>query len=192
MRAVVGLGNPGDRYERTRHNIGFLVADALADMDRWDTRHTALVQQGQVAGQPVLLVKPQTFMNRSGEAVQALAAEVGIDHDEVLVVFDDFQLDFGRVRLRRAGSDGGHNGLASVLACLGSEQIPRLRLGVGPVPEAEQDIDFVLAPFADSEDVGGLIERAATAVRCWVEDGIEVAMNHVNGFAPLTARTDND
>ncbi len=184
MRVVVGLGNPGPRYADTRHNIGFLVVDALAD-SRWGERHGALTATMGRGEDEVLLVKPQTYMNRSGEAVRALREEQGFEPEEVLVVLDDFLLDFGRVRLRRAGSDGGHNGLGSIVERLGTERVPRLRLGVGPVPQGEDDIDFVLAPFAGRDDVAGLVERGCAATRCWLHEGIEAAMNRFNGCPAL-------
>jgi PTH1 family peptidyl-tRNA hydrolase len=192
VRAVVGLGNPGPKYERTRHNIGFLVADHLAAGAAWSTQHNALTARWRRAGEEVLLVKPQTYMNRSGTAVRSLAAEVGSEPAQILVVFDDFLLDFGRLRLRRGGSDGGHNGLASVLQKLGSDQVPRLRLGVGPVPDEADDIDFVLAPFGETEDVDGLVDRGGAAVETWLSEGIEAAMNRFNGCAGLSVRSTHE
>ena len=109
----------------------------------------------------------------------------------MLVVLDDFLLDFGRMRLRRGGSDGGHNGLASVLQHLLTEAVPRLRLGVGPVPESEQDIDYVLAPFAPTEVIEELIKRGCAATTCWVTEGVEAAMNRFNGCLPLSPGADN-
>jgi PTH1 family peptidyl-tRNA hydrolase len=192
VRAVVGLGNPGPKYERTRHNIGFLVADHLAAGAAWSTQHNALTARWRRAGEEVLLVKPQTYMNRSGTAVRSLAAEVGSEPAQILVVFDDFLLDFGRLRLRRGGSDGGHNGLASVLQELGSDQVPRLRLGVGPVPDEADDIDFVLAPFGETEDVDGLVDSGGAAVETWLSEGIEAAMNRFNGCAGLSVRSTHE
>lgn len=187
MRVVVGLGNPGARYADTRHNIGFRVADQLvaAGGGRWSEGPQAATASTRVAGEPALLVKPLTYMNRSGDAVASLRERCDFAVDELLVVLDDFHLDFGRVRLRRGGSDGGHNGLASVLQRLATDQVPRLRLGIGPVPPGDDEIGFVLTPFARGENVGGLIERGCAATRCWIEVGVEAAMNRVNGCPPL-------
>ncbi|MFH1566645.1 MAG: aminoacyl-tRNA hydrolase [Gemmatimonadota bacterium] len=188
MRIVVGLGNPGPRYAGTRHNIGFQVVDRLAATGggRWrEAAGPSLTAALSRGGAEVLLVKPQTFMNRSGAAVAAVGRQVGFEPAEVLVVLDDFHLDFGRLRLRRSGSDGGHNGLASVLQELGSEAVPRLRVGIGWVPEGQEDIDFVLAPFGSAEDVDGLVERGCGATECWLTEGIEAAMNRFNGGPAL-------
>ncbi|HIC67650.1 MAG TPA: aminoacyl-tRNA hydrolase [Paracoccus sp.] len=136
MRVVVGLGNPGARYARTRHNIGFLVAADLAAGSGWVDRWSAQTATLRIAGETVLIVRPQTYMNRSGDAVLALSELEGFALEETLVVFDDFLLDFGRIRLRRSGSDGGHNGLSSIIEGLRTDAVPRLRLGVGPVPES--------------------------------------------------------
>lgn len=190
MRVIVGLGNPGVRYERTRHNAGFLIVEALAAKEDWAEQHDALTARVPLtvgaADEQVLLVKPLTWMNRSGEAVLALSKAEGFGPDDILVVFDDFLLDFGRLRLRRTGSDGGHNGLASVLGAFESDAVARLRVGVGPVPAQAEDIDFVLAPFALDDDVDGLVQRSTAAVECWLQDGIEVAMNRFNGCPALT------
>ena len=186
MPVVVGLGNPGPAYAGTRHNIGFLVAEGLlGGRGKWTREEAAETARARIAGEEVLLVRPQSFMNRSGEAVRMLQERRGLAPEEILVILDDFLLDFGRLRIRRRGSDGGHNGLASVLKVLQTDQVPRLRLGVGPVPPGESDIDFVLAPFAPGEEVAGLVERGCAAARCWLAEGIEAAMNRFNGFPAL-------
>ena len=188
VRMIVGLGNPGPRYAITRHNIGFMVVDRLAAEGggRWvDDLGCSCTAAVEMASTEVLLVKPQTFMNRSGEAAAALAGRREMTPEQVLVVLDDFLLDFGRLRARRGGSDGGHNGLASVLERLGSAAAPRLRMGIGPVPEGEDDIDFVLAPFDRRQDVDGLVDRGCRAVECLVAEGVEAAMNRFNGCPPL-------
>ena len=132
----------------------------------------------------VLLIKPQTYMNRSGRALPALSRE-SFDSGDLLVVLDDFNLDFGRVRLRAAGGDGGHNGLASVIDVMGTEDIPRLRLGIGQVPEEDAEIDYVLTSFAPEEDVEGLVQRGCEAVTSCISEGIGAAMNRFNGCPPL-------
>lgn len=190
MRIVVGLGNPGARYELTRHNIGFLVVEQLAAGAEWKSTTNALIANCRL-GDPqheVLLVKPQTFMNGSGEVFEPLRRQTDVEPDNILVVFDDFLLDFGRLRLRRGGTDGGHNGLASVLQHLETENVPRLRLGVGPVPEDVGDIDYVLARFAPLDDIDELLHRGCAATTCWVSAGAEAAMNQFNGCPPLSPR----
>jgi PTH1 family peptidyl-tRNA hydrolase len=186
LHVVVGLGNPGPRYAGTRHNIGFMVVDRLAGSGSWrDDAGRSQTATAEVAGLETHLVKPQTFMNRSGDAVVALQGQWGFEPQEVLVVFDDFYLDFGRLRLRRGGSDGGHNGLASVLQRAGTEEVPRLRMGIGRVPEGEDDIDYVLADFGAQEQVEELVDRGCRAVEGWVAEGIEAAMNRFNGCPAL-------
>ena len=186
VRIVVGLGNPGPRYSGTRHNIGFVVVDRLAAAFGGSWRSAAVSETAQVrlgTGE-VVLVKPQTYMNRSGDAVFALRRQETFDPGQVLVVCDDFTLPFSRIRLRRGGSDGGHNGLASVLGALGTNAVPRLRLGIGPVTSGK-DIDFVLTEFFRNEPVAGLVDRACGAVESCVNEGLDVAMNRFNGCPPL-------
>ena len=186
VRIVVGLGNPGQRYSGTRHNIGFAVVDRLAAAFGGSWRSAAVSETAQVrlGAEEVVLVKPQTYMNRSGDAVSALRRQETFDPGQVLVVCDDFTLPFSRIRLRRGGSDGGHNGLASVLCALGTEAVPRLRLGIGPVTSGE-DIDFVLTEFSRNEPVAGLVDRACGAVESCVNEGLDMAMNRFNGCPPL-------
>ena len=188
MRLVVGLGNPGPRYAATRHNIGFMVVDRLAaeGSGRWVDQDHSQAAQVQLANQQVLLVKPQTFMNRSGIAVAAFQERLGAAPEEVLVLLDDFLLDFGRLRLRRGGSDGGHNGLASILEHLNTSRVPRLRLGIGAPPPGEDSIDYVLGLFGAKEQVAGLVERGCQAVEACAHEGIDKAMNQFNGLAALT------
>ena len=187
MHVVIGLGNPGQRYDHTRHNIGFIIVDRLAAAGgHWrDGPAESRIAATEVGGAEALLVKPQTYMNRSGTAVRALRDQLEFELDHALVVCDDFLLDFGRVRLRRAGGDGGHNGLASVLEELGTEVVPRLRVGIGPVPDGEDDIDFVLAGFGPGEDVEALSDRARGTIVSWIVDGVDAAMNKFNGTPPL-------
>ncbi len=188
---VVGLGNPGDRYALTRHNIGFMALDRLAQRrDRpWSTygtsKTTSLVASADIDGKPVLLVKPHTFMNASGKAVMALRARQEFEPSNLLVVLDDFHLAFGRLRLRRSGSDGGHNGLASVIEEVGSDDIPRLRMGIGPLPDDGEEVDHVLSEFRRDENVEELVDRGCSAVEHCIADGIYSTMNQFNGCAPL-------
>jgi PTH1 family peptidyl-tRNA hydrolase len=191
MHVVVGLGNPGAQYVETRHNIGFMVVDALARQWSlgWTNRGAegaqSLVARGSRRGEEVLLVKPQTFMNASGRALEALSRGTGFDPQEVLVVLDDFNLDFGRLRLRSGGGDGGHNGLASIIDSMGTDEVPRLRLGIGPVPDGDDDVEFVLVKFGPHEDVAALISRGTQAVGSSIAEDFETAMNRFNGNLPL-------
>ena len=196
MRLIVGLGNPGKEYRETRHNVGFMVADELA------RRHhlTWAMAPGQVPetfvakrfGEPSWMVaKPLTFMNRSGEAVAALARYYDIPVSELLIVVDEVALPFMRLRARAHGSAGGHNGLKSVIAGLGSTQFPRLRLGVGR-GDARRDLaDHVLAKFESGEkaDLETFITRAADAAEMFAVDGIDTVMNTYN---PDATAPDND
>lgn len=193
MQLVIGLGNPGPRYDRTRHNIGFRVIDALAGrVDAVFTRRRPQYAEAILAGPsgPVVLLKPLTYMNLSGEAVAAWLADAGADVlPPVLVVCDDIHLPLGTVRLRARGSAGGQKGLASILDTLGSLEVPRLRLGVGPDDDAEAVLapedwaDFVLAEFTaeEAEMVDTLVARAVAAVLDCLADGPEVAGSRHNG-----------
>ena len=161
-----------------------MVVDHLAARCGVDWQHRADIQ-GQVAqvalgGREVLLAKPQTYMNRSGRTAAALCAQWEVSPENVLVIFDDFLLDFGRLRFRRGGSDGGHNGLASVLEALNTEAIPRLRLGVGIPPAGADVVDYVLDPFSPADEVEDLIERGNEALEVYYAEGIEAAMNKFN------------
>lgn len=167
LRLVVGLGNPGTRYAGTRHNVGYDVIDALAGD----------------APERVRLFKPESvFMNESGRPVAELARRNGIAPSSILVVCDDFALPLGSMRLRLKGSSGGHNGLNSILEALGTNEIPRLRVGIGPVPEGRDPADFVLERFraGERDAVTRSIERAAEAVRCIGKEGWDAAMNRYN------------
>lgn len=184
MKLVVGLGNPGSRYRLTRHNLGFMVVDALAD--RWQVsvggkRHNAELGTGAFASERVLLAKPQTFMNASGEAVAKLRRLYRLDPSDVLAVYDDLDLPLGRVRLRGEGGAGGHNGVASLIAVLG-KGFPRLRIGIGRPPGGADPVEFVLEPFtpAESESVRSAVARAADGVESWLQDGLERTMNALN------------
>lgn len=182
MKIVVGIGNPGKRYEQTRHNLGFLVVDRLAaehGIAGRRRRFDALVSEGQIEARPVLLVKPQTYVNLSGSAVAPLLRWYRCPLEDLLVVCDDLNLEPGKLRLRRQGSSGGHNGLQSIAECLGSEEFARLRIGIGRGGEA---VAHVLGSFGASERelMEGGVAAAASAVRLWVRLGVEIAMNEVN------------
>lgn len=188
-RAIVGLGNPGSRYERTRHNAGFLVVERLRSEAGavWETRPDREECLVRLGGAERLLVRPLTFMNRSGLPVSAVLAETGFEPDDLLVVVDDTALPAGRLRFRRRGGPGGHNGLISICESLGSEEFIRLRVGVGPAPPEVDLAVFVLEPLdgeAWSQLEGG-VDRAAEAVGCICREGLAAAMNRYNP-APVT------
>ena len=184
---IVFLGNPGTRYTGTRHNIGWAVGDVISSrcsvrIDR--LRSHALTARCSLGGREVLLVKPQTYMNLSGEAVRPLADYYKIPPEQILVVSDEIALVPGKIRLRPGGSAGGHNGLKSIIQHLGTDQFPRLRLGVGSPPHPDYDLaDWVLGSFRgeDAVTMHRAAERAADALECCVRDGIDSAMNRFNG-----------
>jgi peptidyl-tRNA hydrolase, PTH1 family len=186
MRLVVGLGNPGERYRRTRHNVGFMVVDALASRGSRDAGREepeCWVTPARLGGEDVLLAKPLTFMNRSGVAVEALLRETGGTLQDLVVVVDDVALDLGWLRVRERGSHGGHNGLRSLIDVLGSEEFARVRVGIGKGETGPDLADYVLAPFPPEDVlvVQETVGRAADAVESWVQDGPAAAMNRFNG-----------
>lgn len=185
MKLVVGLGNPGKEYLRSRHNVGFLVIDLLAKRTgiRLRRRKSASMGESSIGQEPVLLAKPMTFMNRSGDAVGPIFGRLRLLPTDLLVVYDDLDLPFGKLRLRPRGSSGGHNGMKSIIASLETEDFPRLRIGIGrPENEGKDAVHYVLGPFrkAESEALDEVIARAADAVESFVTAGIEVAMNRFN------------
>lgn len=205
MKVVAGLGNPGPQYEVTRHNVGFLVVDALADAHglRFGPRKfEAETARGRVAGEEVLLAKPQTYMNLSGRSLAPLVAFYKVAPEDLLVVHDDLDLELGRIQVRERGGDGGHNGLKSIVAELGTREFRRLRLGIGrprppegaPAASAAaprgQVVDHVLSAF-DQDEIPALervIARAVEAIESVLRDGIAQAMNRYNQLlAPDTA-----
>ena len=178
---VVGLGNPGLEYNRTRHNVGFNVVDLLASEWELTWQHSKSWQALWAKGEKSILVKPTTYMNRSGESLSALANFYKIAPAEILVVLDDLALEVGRLRLRTEGGTGGHNGLESIIVHLGTEAIPRLRIGIGAAP-SQGAVDYVLGRFFEEEIpvVEKTIERAADAVKCAIDKGVLSAMNLFN------------
>jgi len=186
VKIVVGLGNPGSQYEKTRHNIGWMVLDRLADRAGWSgrgrTRDASAVAQGRYNGLDLTLVKPLTYMNDSGLAVRKVLARERAPLAELLVVVDDFALPFGKLRFREGGSAGGHNGLRSIIGELGNEQFSRLRVGIG---EPRQDaVDHVLSQFNRGEKarLSELLDAAADAVEGWARDGTSKAAGRLNAF----------
>lgn len=191
MKLIVGLGNPGPEYRDTRHNVGFMVADALVERwrvaDQWREKFDALQVKTVVGDEPVLVAKPLTFMNLSGRAVAALAGFYKIDPAEVLIVTDDVALPLGRLRARREGGAGGHNGLKSVIEHLATPAFPRMRVGVGRGDGRRDLADHVLGRFepAERDTVVAAVLRAADATEMFVSEGIERVMNAFNAAEPL-------
>jgi peptidyl-tRNA hydrolase, PTH1 family len=189
LKVIVGLGNPGREYELTRHNVGWMVLDHLADVwhfDGWRRDGQSLVAAGRAVGCALRLVKPQTFMNLSGDALRPYLRRPLFDPaQDLLVIVDDAALPFGRLRLRADGSAGGHNGLKSIETALGSRTYARARIGVAPIDPRQRGpdlADFVLSPFAKEERVELLAQlpRFTSAVETWLTDGIDRAMNLYN------------
>ncbi len=183
---VVGLGNPGDKYENTRHNVGFMTADVLAERKGVPVQRLkfkALTTTLTLGGAQVLLMKPVTYMNLSGEAVGEAARFYKIPPERVLVISDDVSLPAGKLRIRRSGSAGGHNGLKNIIAHLGTDAFPRIKVGVGGKPHPDYDMaDWVLGKLSgeDKKAVDAAVERAADAVERYIQDGPDKAMSLFN------------
>ena len=187
---IVGLGNPGKEYEKTRHNCGFRAVDLLADklgcrIDK--LKFQGLYTQVTYGGKKVFLLKPQTYMNLSGRSVLQLSAYFNIPPQRIIVLFDDISLAPGRLRIRADGSAGGHNGIKSIISQLGSQDFPRVKIGVGAKAHPQQDLaDWVLSTFSPAEEkaLASALERAADAALCIVDRGWSEAANRFNGSKP--------
>ena len=186
MYVIVGLGNPGRQYENTRHNVGFNVIDILAqvhDISVTKIKHKALIGEGRIGNEKVLLVKPQTYMNLSGETIIDIYNYYKVDMENIIVIYDDIDLDVGKIRIRKKGSGGTHNGMRSIIKCLGSNEFPRVRVGVSK-PRPGQDLaNFVLSRFSKDEEIDlkeGL-EKSYLSVEAMVKETIDIAMNKYNG-----------
>jgi PTH1 family peptidyl-tRNA hydrolase len=183
-KIIVGLGNPGQRYESNRHNVGFLAVDALARpaSNTWSTCLSSLVCKVEISGHPVLLVKPLTYMNRSGGAVHALLTALNRGPGNLILVYDDLNLPLGRIRIRRRGSAGGHRGIESILEVFGTEEIMRVRLGIGEEQMPEDKKNFVLSDFPPGKqpELDGMITKAGDAVKSIIENGVSKSMTIFN------------
>ena len=185
MYIIAGLGNPTRTYEGTRHNIGFEVIDRLADRFRIDVsiqKNKALCGKGYIEGQKVILAKPQTYMNLSGDSVRELAAYYKVEPEDIIIVFDDISLEPGQIRVRAKGSAGGHNGVKNIIARLGTQEFPRVKVGVGEKPKGWDLADYVLSRFSsdDRKIMDEAVDTAADAVVMMTTDSVDAAMNHYN------------
>ena len=185
---VVGLGNPGPQYEKTRHNVGFMVADLLAGRlggtFKVHKRSGAEIVTGRLGNRPVILAKPRTYMNESGRHVGPLAKFYSVSPADVIVIHDELDIDFGRIRLKLGGGEGGHNGLRSVVNALGTKDFQRVRVGIGRPPGRKDPAAFVLENFSAAEraEVPAICEQAADATELLIESGLESAQNLVHGW----------
>jgi len=185
---IVGLGNPGAQYARTRHNIGFRAVETLAErhgLTFSKVEHKAQTASGAIAGQRIILAKPLTYMNLSGDAVAPLARFYKIEPDRILIIADDLDIPLGTIRIRPSGSSGGQKGIRHIIERMGTQAIPRIRIGIGRPPGKMDAAAYVLTPFKADEEIIALesVDRAAKAAETWLADGIDAAMNRFNGGA---------
>lgn len=185
MYIIAGLGNPTKEYDKTRHNVGFEVIDRLADrydIDVSERKHRAFCGKGMIEGQKVLLVKPQTFMNLSGESLRSVVDYYKVTPEELVVIYDDISLPPGQLRIRLKGSAGGHNGIKNIIAHLGTQEFPRIKVGVGAKPPRMDLKDYVLSRFSKGEQelMDKAFQEAAQAVAMMIGEGADRAMNHFN------------
>lgn len=187
MYMIVGLGNPGDKYKSTRHNVGFCSIDRIAadyGISLNENKHKAVCGKGIIAGQKVILAKPQTFMNLSGESVRELVDYYKVDEEtELIVIYDDISLDVGQLRIRKKGSAGGHNGIKNIILHLSGDVFPRVKVGVGNKPAGYDLADYVLGRFSGEEQktMDETFGRVSKAVECMITEDVDVAMNKYNG-----------
>lgn len=185
LYAIVGLGNPGLKYAHTRHNLGFITLDRFAEKEGikiTKNRFLSLTGEAFFGGKKLLLAKPQTFMNNSGEAVRQLTAYYAVPHDHLLLLYDDIDIPEGTLRIRKGGSAGTHNGMRSVIRLLGYDDFPRIRIGIGRERQGDL-VSYVIGGFSKEEKplLEESVDRAAEAIRTWLEEGIDAAMNRYNG-----------
>lgn len=187
MKIIVGLGNPGEKYETTRHNVGFITVDLLADAFDTEISLKGLLcfyNTFRLDGEKILVVKPQTYMNLSGDCVGQLARYYKVANEDILVVADDLSLPVGTMRFRTKGSSGGHNGLKSIIAHLGGDDFPRLKIGIG---RGDDVIDYVLGHFGKEEweKISEMMKLAVDAIKLWITDGDAAVMNRYNKYSKL-------
>ena len=185
MYLIAGLGNPSKTYEGTRHNVGFAMIDALADAFQIDVttkKHKAIVGRGVIEGMKVILAKPQTYMNLSGESIREIVDFYKIDPENMIIIYDDISLDVGRLRIRKKGSAGGHNGIKNIIAHLGTDVFPRIKVGVGEKPQGWDLADYVLSKYSKEEQqaLREASDDVIGAVKLMVMDNIDAAMNQYN------------
>lgn len=185
MYLIAGLGNPTKTYEGTRHNVGFSMIDVLGNkfgIDVTTKKHKALVGKGVIEGARVILAKPQTYMNLSGESIREIADFYKIEPENIIIIYDDISLDVGRLRIRKKGSAGGHNGIKNIIAHLGTQEFPRIKVGIGEKPEGWDLADYVLSKYskAEQEALAEASEGVIGAVKLMVMDDIDGAMNQYN------------
>ncbi|NLM24878.1 MAG: aminoacyl-tRNA hydrolase [Firmicutes bacterium] len=185
MKVIVGLGNPGSRYEKTRHNAGFWVIDYLSkawNIPLTGKKFNAILGQGMFAGKKVILVQPQTYMNKSGESVRKIVDYWQVDLRDLMVIFDDLSLPPAQIRLKAQGSSGGHRGVQNIIDLLGTNEFPRLRIGIGATPDYMDTVDYVLAniPKSEWEAYQEAVIESVKAIELWMELGIDQAMNRFN------------
>lgn len=190
MYCIVGLGNPGLKYENTRHNAGFLTIDYLANkygIDVKKSKFKSLYGQGVISGQKVMLVKPQTYMNNSGEAVREIKNFYKFDIDKLIVIYDDIDIEFGTIRIRKKGSAGTHNGMKSIIYQIQDDKFPRIKIAVGKKPEYMDLANFVLSGFTEKEAevIREEIKLAADSIETMIETGIDMSMNKFNSVKLL-------
>lgn len=185
MYLIAGLGNPSRTYEGTRHNIGFTMIDAIGNkfgIDGTTKKHKALVGRGMIDGMRVILAKPQTYMNLSGESIREITDFYKIEPENIIIIYDDISLDVGQLRIRKKGSAGGHNGVKNIIAHLGTQEFPRIKVGIGNKPEGWDLADYVLSKYtkAEQEALEEASEGVIGAVKLMLMDDIEAAMNKYN------------
>ena len=185
MYLIAGLGNPSRTYEGTRHNIGFTMIDVIGNkfgIDVTTKKHKALVGRGIIDGMKVILAKPQTYMNLSGESIREIADFYKIEPENIIIIYDDISLDVGQLRIRKKGSAGGHNGIKNIIAHLGTQEFPRIKVGIGNKPEGWDLADYVLSKYskAEQEALEEASEGVIGAVKLMLMDDIEAAMNKYN------------
>ena len=195
MYYIVGLGNPGLQYENTRHNVGFMTIDYLAnkyDIDVRKSKFKSLYGQGEISGHKVMLIQPQTYMNNSGEAVREIRNFYKFDIDKLIVIYDDIDIDFGTIRIRKKGSAGSHNGMKSIIYQIQDDQFPRIKVSIGKKPEKWDLANFVLSGFSkeEAEILEDEIRIAAEAIEIILKDDVDKAMNKCNSIKLL--KDDNE